>query len=528
MRVKTFEAASMQEALQTIKQDMGEEAYILSTKTRQQGKQGGAIIEVTAAVDDSAAPQTHQGQMQAAAPLQPKETKAGNPGGTYGLRPPLPSGADPARPMPSSADLARPMPPGADLARPMPPPDDAAAGTKGAWGQKPDSGAPKAPGALAKPKQKVIEPLDVPAPPERTAWIPVQQEPRPSPQQETGPPAGDEPTMDLQPIRRELLEIRGAVEALKGQDGRNGAVLAELDQLKGMLSRLQKHGLPALPHQLPPALLKLYGDLAANDVDPMIAVRLCEYTQRALAEQGGGGDVDHDKARLFMRRVISDFIPVAPPIQLDPAKVQVAALVGPSGVGKTSTIAKLAAFAKLNMQQSVALITLDVFRAGGAEQLQAHASAMQVPVHVCITAEDIRSALNFYQDRALVLIDTPGIHRACVPSHLTRQHDIQMMEKLAQLLDSVQPAETHLVLSATMKPRDLAEIALRFERLRPTRLLFTKLDETCTHGPILSTLARVRRPLSYLGTGQEIQHDLELATSRRVADLILPPAQVQP
>jgi flagellar biosynthesis protein FlhF len=73
----------------------------------------------------------------------------------------------------------------------------------------------------------------------------------------------------------------------------------------------------------------------------------------------------------------------------------------------------------------------------------------------------------------------------------------------------------------------LAAIAQRYERLRPNRLIFTKLDETCTYGPILSTLVRVKRPLSYLGTGQEISKDLELAASRRIADLILPPAQVQ-
>jgi flagellar biosynthesis protein FlhF len=324
--------------------------------------------------------------------------------------------------------------------------------------------------------------------------------------------------VDLQPIRRELLEIRGAVEALKDHDGRNGAVLAELDQLKGMLSRLQKHGLPALPHQLPPALLRLYGDLAANDLDPMIAVRLCEYTQKALSEQGGEENMDYDKARLYMRRVVSDFIPVAPPIQLGPQGARVAALVGPAGAGKTATAAKLAAFAMQGLQQSVALISLDVFRAGGADQLQRHAAALQAPMHVCITAEDLKGALDYYRDSALVLIDTPGLGR----------RDASGMERLAGLLDAARPAETHLVLSAASKPRDLAETAARFERLGPGRLLFTRLDETCTYGPILSTLVRVKKPLSYLGVGPGVPQDIELATSRRMADLILPPAQVQP
>jgi flagellar biosynthesis protein FlhF len=509
MRVKTFEAASMQEALVTIKQEMGEEAYILSTKTRRPARQGaGAVIEVTAAVDDSGADPANGSAAQKRAPAvqaphraphpKPHKGAAANPlpavGGTYGLRPPLAAPADP-RPaqMPGAPAAPRPA-------------------------QMP--GAPKAPAprpvAPAAPMSH-IEPLDVPAPPVR----PAQQIQQVHQAPQAGRSASDDPTVDLQPIQRELLEIRGAMEALREQDGRSGAVLAELDQLKGMLSKLQKHGLPALPHQLPPALLRLYGDLAANDTDPMLAVRLCEYTQRALAEQGGEENMDYDKARLYMRRVVSDFVPVAPPLRPDPQAAQSAqavALVGPPGAGKTATVAKLAAFARQSLRMGVALLSLDVLRAGGADPLQRHAAAVQAPMHVCITAEDVKNALAYYRDGTLVLIDTPGV----------QQRDAAGMDRLAGLLEEARPAETHLVLSAASKPRDLAETANRFGRLGPGRLLFTRLDETCTYGPILSTLVRVKRPLPYLGTGPGVPQDLELATSRRVADLILPPTQVQP
>ena len=101
-----------------------------------------------------------------------------------------------------------------------------------------------------------------------------------------------------------------------------------------------------------------------------------------------------------------------------------------------------------------------------------------------------------------------------------------MQNQLRRFLDELPEVETHLVLSATTKPRDLADIAQRFEPLKPGRIIFTKLDETSTFGPLLSTLVRVKRPLSYLGTGQEVPQDLEMATSRRVADLILPLPQV--
>jgi len=418
MRVKTFEAASMQEALNIVKREMGEEAFILSTRTKQKkGAAEEAIIEVTAAVDEIVPPPVNGAKQ------------------TYGLRPPL------------------------SVARPVPPPP-----------------APE-------PARRLQEPRVAPAPP-----------------------------VDLQPLRRELLEIKGAVEALKEQDSRNSTILHELDQLKALLSRIQKQGMPSAQLHLPTSLLELYGGLVANDVDPMIAMRLCEYTQRALLDQGGEEAVDPEKARLFMRRVISDFIPVASPIQLDPGKTRVAALVGPTGVGKTTTIAKLAAYAKLELKQRVALLTLDTFRMAAVDQLQQYAQILQVPIHVALTVEDLRSALRFYQDRTLVLIDTPG--------HSPK--DGEVLGQLRRFLDELPEVETHLVLSATTKPRDMADIAQRFEPLRPGRLIFTKLDETSTYGPILSTLVRVKKPLSYLGTGQEVPQDLELATSRRVADLILP------
>jgi len=469
MRVKTFEATSMQEALSIVKQEMGEEAFILSTRTRQRktalGLNSEPVIEVTAAVDEPG--QNGPGVAET---------------GVYGLRAPLANRApEPAERMerterPDRVELAE---------RPV------------ALERKLLIRATRPP----EPSQPVSMPARVSAP-------------APAPPPAAPPP----PPVDLQPLRRDILEIKGAVEALKDQDGRNLVILRELDQMKLQLNRIQKQGMPQAQLQLPPTMLGLYGELVANDVDPMIALRLCEYTQRTLLEQSGDDILDPEKARLFMRRVIADFIPVASPIQLDPGKMRVAALVGPTGVGKTTTIAKLAAYAKLELKQKVALLTLDTYRMAAVDQLHQYAEILQVPLHVALTVEDLRSALRFYQDRALVLIDTPG--------HSPK--DSEMQGQLRHFLDELPEVETHLVLSATTKPRDLADIAQRFEPLKPGRIIFTKLDETSTFGPLLSTLVRVKRPLSYLGTGQGVPQDLEMATSRRVADLILPLPQIDP
>jgi flagellar biosynthesis protein FlhF len=468
MRVKTFEAASMQDALDIVRREMGEDAFILSTRTKRRKAAKGdgeeAVIEVTAAVDE-------------AAPAREEPLAAS---GTYGLRPAL-------------SDFAGGSP------RPR------GGGLRGGRSEQSEQAVP--PGPMSG-RRELIRPT---APPPAPIEALRAQAPAPPPL-----PSAPPPPMDLQPLRKELLEIKGAVAALKDQEGRNTSILKELDQLKSLLTRIQKQGMPPSQLQLPPSLLELYGELVANDVEPLISLRLCEYAQRALVDHGGEDALEPEKARLFLRRVIADFIPVAPPIQLDPGRMRVCALVGPTGVGKTTTIAKLASYAKLEMGQKVALLTLDTFRMAAVDQLQQYAQILQVPLHVALTVEDLRSALRFYQDRTLVLIDTPG--------HSPK--DAEVLGQLQKLLKELPEVETHLVLSATTKPRDLAEIALRFEPLNPTRLIFTKLDETSTYGPILGTLARVKRPLSYLGTGQEVPQDLELATSRRVADLLLPMAQV--
>lgn len=505
MRVKTFEAASMQEALSIIKQDMGEEAFILSTRTKQvRGPLGmgvEAVIEVTAAVDE---PQAQAGPTMAS---------------QRGHAPAAQRGASPnANPAPSgSAPASHPVPPSNLPANPH---ASSPANSPGTYGLRPplmQRGPGPAPpdfnemAKLQRESRQVERNIGVSLPAGPSSASTAAPSSVPSPVSH-GPAAPPPPPMDLQPIRRELLEIKGAMESLKEQEARNTVILKELDQMKSLLSRIQRQGMPAAQLQLPPGILDLYGDLLANDVDAMVALRLCEYTQRSLTEEGGSDSVDPERARIFMQRVIANFIPVASPIQLNPGKVQVTALVGPTGVGKTTTIAKLAAYAKLELKQKVALLTLDTFRLAAVDQLQQYAQILQVPVHVAITVEDLRSALRFYQDRALVLIDTPGHN----------PKDGEVLTQLRHFLDELPDIEIHLVLSATTKPKDLSDIAQRFETLKPTRLIFTKLDETSTFGPILSTLARVKKPLSYLGTGQEVPQDLELATSRRVADLILP------
>jgi flagellar biosynthesis protein FlhF len=190
---------------------------------------------------------------------------------------------------------------------------------------------------------------------------------------------------------------------------------------------------------------------------------------------------------------------------------RVIALVGPTGVGKTTTIAKLAAFGALQAKAGVALITLDTYRIAAVEQLKTYAKIMEIPLHVALNVNELRQAIQFHQDKGLILIDSAG----------HGQHDEQGMENLRDMLGGQNDIETHLVLSATTKSSDLTDIVARFEALSPKYLVFTKLDETSSYGSLFNQIVRTKKPVSFLTMGQNVPEDFEFATKDLLAGLFL-------
>jgi flagellar biosynthesis protein FlhF len=280
--------------------------------------------------------------------------------------------------------------------------------------------------------------------------------------------------------------------------------ISDLQKMVRQLCQRSQRG----PGELPESLFRLFTELIDADVGEELARELVERVRR---DAPAGESEDCLLARARVARLIESEIQVAGPIAVTPGRRRLIALVGPTGVGKTTTIAKLAANFRLKEKRRVGLITVDTYRIAAVEQLRTYADIIDLPMQVVSSPREMHHALARLAGLDLILMDTAG---------RSARDEIKIQE-LKAFLSEAGADEVHLVLSSVASARTLQHTAERFSVAGTTSLILTKLDEATGLGNVLSLLRSSRLPLSYLTNGQNVPDDIEVARAGRVAQWML-------
>jgi flagellar biosynthesis protein FlhF len=255
-----------------------------------------------------------------------------------------------------------------------------------------------------------------------------------------------------------------------------------------------------------PALSEAHARLMTADVDGELAHHILYAAQQGAPHEDSSESLAAAVRAELERRILVN------PVLTPGDGPRIAALVGPPGGGKTTTLVKLAITHGLTARRPLALFSMDDYRVGGAEQLRSYAAILGAGFEALSTTSALAQALEEHSGKGLILIDTPGYG----------PRDIDRAAELARFLASRPGISIHLVLTASTKYADLIRAAERFEIFAPANLVFTGVDAADSFGTAFSLAARCGKPISFLGTGQGIPDDLEAASRNGILSLLWP------
>jgi flagellar biosynthesis protein FlhF len=312
------------------------------------------------------------------------------------------------------------------------------------------------------------------------------------------------------PVEKEPREPKAPViQTSPNENDQASELQRELKTMRKILEKMTKQmENPNQEQQTWNPLFQNWADHLQNrGINEQLIKRLLIQVQQTLPEsEWSNNEKVFARIEASVRQICGQTGPIQPGLD----KPRVVALIGPTGVGKTTTIGKLAAGFSIVDKRKVALITADTYRVAAVEQLKTFGEIIGVPVEVVMTPEGLQDALSIHADKELIFIDTAG---------RSPHHDLHMSQ-LQAFLDTARPDFTMLVMSATTQFPDQLQIYQRFEALT-THLIFTKLDETSCAGAILNLLGQTTLPTAYLTNGQNVPDDIEAATPNRLAGYVL-------
>lgn len=308
-------------------------------------------------------------------------------------------------------------------------------------------------------------------------------------------------------LRNEVNELRDLVQLIAGQIGDTENSVDSLPTLQSdpKLRNVALRERLTRIKQIKNPVMQL---LSSHGIDGDTAITITNFSKEHLKEDELE---DSGKARKFVIETIESLVEVDPPDFQNSRDQLRIGLIGPTGVGKTTTVAKLAAHYLSNYSNSVALITIDTYRIAAVEQIKVYGEIMHLPVDVVISPDQLEEALKRHADKALIIIDTAG----------RSPKDSLSIQELSSFLRPDFNIEKHLVLSATTRENELLDAIRQFAEVGIDRTIFTKVDECSTTGVILNVQIQNSAPLSYIANGQRVPEDLLQITKRSVAELIM-------
>ena len=313
------------------------------------------------------------------------------------------------------------------------------------------------------------------------------------------------------------VEVTATLQDVGGQGtlGLRKQEIDPIDQPKVLSSTTQTWNPTSDTSDLPSELLQCRQHLLARGVSLDQVNHWLEQVRVSVERSNSIGSSatswNHE-----LRRIVVESLKLAGEIQVIKGKRLVVALVGPTGVGKTTTIAKIAASFRLKSPMKIGLLTTDTFRVGGVQQIAEYAQMLGVPIEVAKNGSEAAEALSRLSKMDLVLIDTCG----------RSPRSSSELDDLESILRAVSPDQTHLVLATTGSTASLRLAMNGFSPLNPTHLLLTKLDEVSHPAGVVADLVSSKSsnslPLGYFTDGQRVPGDLSAATSESIASIILP------
>lgn len=307
--------------------------------------------------------------------------------------------------------------------------------------------------------------------------------------------------------------LKERVSQIETKDEKSATLSREIDEIKGMLhvfmkNMKQEHSGEQDRYADDEELNQLYQTFNKHEVDPLLIDKLLEtYEEIDITNKTVLNKEATLKEKLV--EVLEQYIFKVSTINKE--SPQIIFFVGPTGVGKTTTIAKLAAHHALNEGQSVGLISADTYRIAAVEQLRTYSDILNIPLEVVYKSSEINKAIDNLKHKDLIFIDTAG------RSHKNKE---QILE-LETLLQQIECKEVYFVISCTTRTVDIKEMIKAYDFLKDYKLIFTKLDEASTFGTIINTAMFIQKPLSYITTGQSVPDDIEILDLDKIVDLIV-------